>query len=490
MSNVVDSPDVTRVAGAPPSLTSLLQKQRQSFMKEGEVTAEARIDRITRIINLVVENADAIADAVVKDYGSRSHRQSLFSEVVFTLGPLKYARKNVRKWMRSERRRSNFPFNLIGARSEILYQPLGVVGAIAPWNFPIHLALAPLAGILAAGNRCMIKPSETTPHSAQLLHELISGSFDETEIAVVNGGPEIAAEFSGLPFDHLLFTGGTRIGQHVMRAAADNLVPVTLELGGKNPMIVGRSADFAKVASCCVTGKAFNAGQICMSPDHLYVHESQLDSLIAGIKSEALRQFPTMMDNDDYGSVLGERNYLRLQHCLSDATEKGAQVIELKPEGEDFSDQPHYKIPLTLILNVTDEMAIMQEEIFGPLLPVITYRNMDECIHQINQHPRPLTLYYFGHDQQEENQVLRRTVSGGVTVNDLFWYYAQDDLPFGGVGNSGMGAYGGVYGFRQFSHAKSVFHQKKFDVMKLLGLNMNAPYDRKFDKTLRSQIKK
>ncbi len=471
-------------------LRNLLRRQRTAFIAESEVTAEARIDRLTRCINLLVDNSATIVEAVVADYGCRSKRQSLLSEIMSTLGPLKNARKNVKQWMRPERRRSSFPFNLIRAHSEIWYQPLGVVGVIGPWNFPFHLTLAPLAGILAAGNRCMIKPSEYTPNSASLLANLIRDSFDESEIAVVTGGPEIGAEFSGLPFDHLLFTGGTNIGRHVMRSAADNLVPVTLELGGKNPVIVSRTADMTHVANSCIGNKTFNSGQICMSPDYVFVEKDQLDSFISEIRTAAATQFPTMLDNEDYGSVLGDRNYQRLNHYLEDARQKGARLIEMKPNGEDFSNQPHYKIPFTLILDVNEDMLVMKEEIFGPLLAVMTYRNTRECIDYVNQHPRPLSLYYFGRDKQEEELVLQRTISGGVTVNGMISHYAQDDLPFGGVGDSGMGAYHGIHGFRQFSHAKSIFHQRSFDIMRFLGVGLYTPYTRNFDRTLRSQIKR
>jgi coniferyl-aldehyde dehydrogenase len=470
------------------SMRDVLERQRADYLREGEVAGTTRVDRIDRAIALLVDHRDRLVDAMMADFGHRSRHQSLFTDIAASIGPLKHAKKHLAEWMKPEKRRVDFPLNLLGARARIEYQPLGVVGVISPWNFPVNLTFTPLAGILAAGNRCMIKPSEYTSATSEAMAELIGSAFDELEIAVVLGGPQTGADFAGLPFDHLLFTGATSVARHVMRAASENLVPVTLELGGKSPVIVSRSANLQKTTDAIMAGKMMNAGQICLAPDYVLVPKENVGEFVASTQRSVAKMFPSLLDNDDYTSIVNERHYQRLNGYLDDAREKGAEVVEINPANEDFRQQPHHKIPPTLILGADESMQVMQDEIFGPLLPVKAYDQVTDAVEYVNGHPRPLGLYYFGADEREQQRVLTRTTSGGVTVNDVIMHVAQEDLPFGGVGPSGMGAYHGRDGFRTFSHAKSIFTQSKFDVAALAGLR--PPYGDKLMKLLNTQIAK
>lgn len=478
------------VAVASPTgktLIDLMERQKAAQTVEGIPSAEIRIDRINRAIGLLVDHKDRLADALCQDYGHRSIHASWLTDLAGSIASLKHARAHVRRWMKPERRRvTPGLLGLFGATAHVEYQPKGVVGIISPWNFPVQLTFTPLAGVFAAGCRAMIKPSEFTSHTSDLMAELFATAFAETEVAVVIGGAEVGAEFAGLPFDHLLFTGATSIAYHVARAAAENLVPTTLELGGKSPAIIGRSADLKLAAKRVMLGKTLNAGQICLAPDYVMVPQERVTEFVEAAKSAVAAMYPGLKDNPDYTSVINQRHFERLNGYLDDARLKGAEIVEINPSGEDFRQQPFHKIPPTLILNTTSEMKVMQEEIFGPLLPVTTFRSIDEAIAAVNARPRPLGLYYFGTDKAEERQVLSRTVSGGVTVNDVLLHVGMEDLPFGGIGPSGMGAYHGVEGFRTFSHAKAVFRQSRLDITALL----RPPYGPTFSKIVNSQIKR
>ena len=333
----------------------------------------------------------------------------------------------------------------------------------------------------------VIKPSEFTEKTSLLTKELVEEYFTPDECAVFTGGPEVAAAFSELPFDHLIFTGSTATGRKVMESAAKNLVPVTLELGGKSPVFLGESADFAKAGERVALGKMLNAGQICLAPDYLYVPESKQDEAIHGVWQGTANMYPTLLDNEDYASVVTDRHFDRLQELVADARDKGAEVIEVNPGNEDFSNTNARKMPLTILKNVNDDMRAMQEEIFGPVLPVKTYRHIDEAIDYVNEHDRPLGLYYFGQDSNEREKVLTKTISGGVTINDVIFHVSMEDLPFGGVGPSGMGSYHGVEGFREFSHARSFYTQPKIDVAKLGGFK--PPYGPATEKAVKSMMK-
>mgnify|MGYP003322405151 FL=1 len=462
----------------------VLELQKSLNIKEGAPSLELRSNRLDRVVSMVTKYKAEIISALQDDFGNRDPVMSAATEVDSVIGPMMHAKKNLKKWMKTEKRKAAIAplgsaLSLLGAKAEIRYQPKGVVGAISPWNFPLNLALAPLAGILSAGNRVMLKPSELTPASSDLTKLMIEEYFDESEIGVFIGDPEVGAAFSGLAFDHLIFTGGTAIAKHVMKAASENLVPLTLELGGKSPVVVGKSSKIKDTASRVMQGKTMNAGQICLAPDYALVPEDSVDEFVQATVDVTSEMYPDMKDNDDFTSIINQKHYDRIQGYISDAKEKGAEVVEINPSNEDFSQQPHHKIPPTIILNPTEDMQVMQEEIFGPVLPVKTYKDVSETVDYINSKDRPLGLYYFGEDSKEKDYVLDNTTSGGVTVNDVISHIQMEDLPFGGVGPSGMGSYHGYDGFKEFSHAKAVYKQTRFNLMKLAGLV--PPYKKKED---------
>ncbi len=468
-------------------LEQLLQLQRDAFTASRPETMAMRKDRIRRAMALVKDHADAFCKAMSADFGSRAVEQSMLTDIAATVGAGKHALKHMDKWAKTEKRSVQFPLGLLGAKAEVRYEPKGVIGILSPWNFPLQLAFGPLMQVLAAGNRAMIKPSEFTERTSMLMAELVEEYFTRDEVAVVTGSPEIASAFSSLPFDHLVFTGSTATGRRVMEAAAANLVPVTLELGGKSPVIMGASADFAKAGERIALGKMMNAGQICLAPDYMYVPEDKQDEAVAGVSNAASAMYPTLLENDDYASIVSDRHFERLQSMVEDAREKGAEVVEVNPAGEDFSNSNQRKMPLTILKNVTEEMEAMQEEIFGPVLPVKTYKAVDQAVDYVNEHDRPLGLYYFGEDKNEQERVLTRTISGGVTTNDVIFHVSMEDLPFGGVGPSGIGSYHAVEGFREFSHARAVYHQPKIDIAKLGGLK--PPYGKAIQKAAASMMK-
>ena len=468
-------------------LGSILAKQKAAHIRDGAPSAEERIDRIDRAIDLLVTHGDALNKAMAEDFGHRSLDQSGLTDIAGSIGPLKHSKKHLRKWMRPEKRSVDFPLNLLGSKARVEFQPKGVVGIISPWNFPVQLTFAPLANVFAAGNRAMIKPSEFTEKTSDLMKELLEKYYSDEEVAVVTGGPDVGAAFSKLAFDHLVFTGATSIAYHVMRAAADNLVPLTLELGGKSPVILGRSANVEKAANRIMAGKTLNAGQICLAPDYAFVPEEKTRDFVGAAQVAVEKMFPTgMKDNDDYTSVVNQRHFDRLNSYLDDARSKGAEVVEINPTGENFSQQPHHKMAPHLVLNPTDDMKVMQDEIFGPILPIKTYTDTSDAVAYVNANPRPLGLYYFGEDAGERDHVLNRTTSGGVTVNDVIFHVAQEDLPFGGVGPSGMGAYHGKDGFYEFSHKKAIYTQTGSEMLAM----MRPPYTDAFRKQVSGRIKK
>ena len=469
------------------AMHDVLARQRAAFLAELPVAASVRKDRLRRAVDLVIANKDALVAALSEDFGHRSTAMSMMTDIMASVGPLRHAAKHLDVWSRPERRPLQFPLALLGARARIEYQPKGVIGIISPWNFPVNLTFAPLAGVLAAGNRAMIKPSEFTPATSDLMKQLIAKAFDATEVAVVTGGAAAGKAFSELAFDHLVFTGGTGIGRHVMAAAAKNLVPLTLELGGKSPTIVSRSADVGTATERIALGKMMNAGQICLAPDYLLVPRESEAAVVDGLTKATATMYPTLLANDDYTSLLGSRHRERLEAHLADATAKGAKVTVVNPAGEDFTRQNTNKMPLHILQDVTDDMTVMQEEIFGPLLPVVPYDTLDGAVDYVNRRDRPLGLYWFGTDKAEERRVLDRTISGGVTVNDVIFHVSAEDLPFGGSGASGMGSYHGIDGFRAFSHAKSVYSQPKLDIAGIAGFK--PPYGAKTTKSIARQLK-
>lgn len=469
-------------------MQAILNKQRASFTAAMPENMAVRRDRIDRAIAMLLDHKDAFAKAVSADFGHRSIEQTLMTDIMPSVGALKHARKHMESWAKGQKRAPTFPLGLIGAKAKVIYQPKGVVGILAPWNFPVGMVMVPMAGVLAAGNRAMIKPSEFTEEVSQLFADVVPQYFADEEMAVFTGGVEVGTAFSQLAFDHMIFTGATSVGKHIMRAAAENLVPVTLELGGKSPTIIGRSANKAKAGERIALGKMMNAGQICLAPDYLLVAKDQEADMIESVKAGVTAMYPTMLNNDDYTSVINGRNRARLESYLDDARAKGAELIEVNPAGEDFKSSNGNKMPLTIIRGVTDDMKVMQDEIFGPILPVMTYSHMDEAIDYVNAHDRPLGLYYFGNDAAEQERVLSRTVSGGVTINDVIFHNAMEDLPFGGIGPSGMGNYHGADGFKTFSHMRAVYRQSGLDVAGIAGLK--PPYGKKAHATLARELKK
>jgi coniferyl-aldehyde dehydrogenase len=349
----------------------------------------------------------------------------------------------------------------------------------------VSLAFDAIAGAFAAGNRVMLKPSEFTPATSALMAQTIDLYFDEDELAVILGGPEVGAAFSAMPFDHLIFTGATSVGRHVMRAAADNLTPLTLELGGKSPVVIGKSADLSKTAARVMQGKTMNAGQICLAPDYVLAPQESVAGFVDASRAAVAKMYPTLKDNPDYTAMINQRHYDRINSLIDDARAKGGEIVTINPANEDFSQQEHRKIPPTLILNATDEMQVMQEEIFGPVLPIRSYDSIDTTIREINARPRPLALYYFGDDSEESEALLTRTHSGGVTINDVIFHFAMDDLPFGGVGPSGMGAYHGQRGFVEFSHEKAIYRQISSELLAIL----RPPYGAAFKKQMAARLK-
>lgn len=450
-----------------PALAAVFAAQRAAARHQGPVDAGTREDRLDRLIDLLLRNESAICAALSADYGFRSPDQSRFVEIVTSMRPLRIARRRVRRWMRVERRTVGFPECLTGARAEVHYQPLGCVGLISPWNFPINLTVVPLAGILAAGNRAMIKPSEATPATAALLQEMFTASFAADEVAVITGGVEIGKAFAALPFDHLLYTGNAGVAREIMAAAAANLTPLTLELGGKCPVIVGQRAELGHVARRVLFGKWINAGQICLAPDHLYVRTSQLASLIEALQASGRTLWTAERAHQDYVSLVNARHHARLSAWREEARAAGASVIELGPP-LGSGGALHNLLPITLIVDPPDGCAISREEIFGPLLVIRTYEHFDEVIGALQAGAAPLAIYYFGRDRAERQRLLDETSSGALTCNDVVMHYTIDELPFGGVGASGIGAYHGIEGFRALSHAKGVYQQGKWNLSGLL----------------------
>ena len=459
-------------------LEQLFAGQRAAFRSHSMPSAEQRLQWLKALGQMLSSEREALIKAISQDFSNRSADETLLAEIMPSLQNIHYASKNLKKWMKPSRRAVGLAFQPAAAR--VVYQPLGVVGVIVPWNYPLFLAMGPLIGALAAGNRAMLKMSESTPATSQLVKDLLAKIFPEDLVCVALGEAEVGAAFSKLPFDHLLFTGATSIGKHVMRAAAENLTPVTLELGGKSPVIISADVPLADAAERIAFGKTLNAGQTCVAPDYVLVPRQRVEGFVAAYSKVVTQFYPTLKDNPDYTAIINERQLQRLKGLLSDAENKGAKVINLHPEGQGR------RLPQALLLNVTDEMQVMQDEIFGPILPVKSYNDAKDAVAYINAHPRPLGLYYFGDDASEKDFVLNNTTSGGVTVNDVIFHVAQEDLPFGGVGPSGMGAYHGRDGFLEFSHKKAIYTQTNNEILAM----MRPPYGDKYRGQVKARIKK
>jgi coniferyl-aldehyde dehydrogenase len=457
-------------------LTATLSRQRAAFLRDGPPSLAERRGALIKLKNAIWKHREDFVAVVNSDFGHRSRQETLLFDLVSVVDGINYLCRNLRRWVRPQRRRVGVAF--FPASNRVLYQPLGVVGIISPWNYPVALALTPLATALAAGNRVMLKPSELTPQTSACMKSVLSEVFAEDQVAVVTGDANVGIEFSRLPFDHLLFTGSTSVGRSIMRAASENLTPVTLELGGKSPAIVERGSSLSTAARRIAYGKLANAGQTCIAPDYVLVAEQEVDSFVTEYEKEVAKLYPDIASNPDYTSIVNDRHYARLAGLLNDARNKGARVIEVAGPASPGSMTTHPRtIVPTIVLDVTDEMNVMRDEIFGPILPVVPYRDLEDAIGYVNSRPRPLALYFFGTDGPARQLVLERTTSGGVSINETNLHYAQHDIPFGGIGPSGMGAYHGYEGFKTLSHAKGVFDQAKFNFTDVV----RPPFGRLFE---------
>ncbi|PKU22897.1 coniferyl aldehyde dehydrogenase [Telmatospirillum siberiense] len=446
-------------------LRRAFQIQKQAYLQDMAPDRKRRTDRLDRLARLIERHDRAFAKAISADFGHRSHHETQMMEILPVLAAIKNAKRHLGSWMQTRRLPTARHFR--PGQTRLIRQPLGVVGIVAPWNYPLQLSAGPAVGALAAGNRVMIKPSDSTPRFAALFQELARRVFGEDELLVVDPDAETARAFVALPFDHLLFTGSAQTGRLVAAAAAPNLTPVTLELGGKSPAIVDPSANLAKTALRLAQSKLVNAGQTCVAPDYALVPTGYEEHLVDLLRKAITRLYPRIIANPDYSSIINERHFTRLKALLADAHAKGATIIEINP-GRETADPSLRKFLPTLVLGATGEMRLMQEEIFGPILPILTYDDLGDVIAGLGQCDRPLALYWFGEDHGQRERVLQETVSGGVTINDCLWHAGQENAPFGGVGASGSGAYHGEYGFRTFSQEKTVFLQGRRSGISLL----------------------
>lgn len=435
-------------------LEATFAKQRAAFRRNPYPEARLRREHLKRLECAVARAQDELARALDQDFGGRSKYEVLFSEILVSLNAIRHARKHTSEWMRARPR--SLSWLLQPARACIMPQPLGVVGIIAPWNYPIFLCMAPLAGALAAGDRVMVKVSEFTPATSEAIANLIRNTFDPDHVSVATGDADAGRAFSSLPFDHLLFTGSTAVGREVMRAAAANLTPVTLELGGKSPAIVAPDGMVDTAAADIAYGKFLNAGQTCIAPDYAFVPREYLDAFVEALTRYIQRYWPDPVNNPDYTSVINDTHYGRLLSYIEEARERGADII---PVGS-ASNAPSRRLAPTLVVNPADDSQIMRHENFGPVLPIKVYNSMDEVIAYINDHEHPLALYLFSESATTQSRILERTISGGVAVNETLVYIAAEELPFGGVGASGLGRYHGQEGFDTFSHLKPVFRRR------------------------------
>ena len=459
------------------ALFEILERQRAAFAAEMNPSIAVRQDRLDRLAAMNEKHGTRIIEAIGADFGHRSAHETRMAELVLMGATIRHARRHLKGWMRT--RRVPTALHYLPASNRLMRQPLGVVGIVAPWNYPYQLSVTPAVAAIAAGNRVMIKPSELTPRFSELLQRIVGESFAEEEMAVVIGDAQTGKAFTELPFDHLFFTGSTAVGRMVAQAAAKNLTPVTLELGGKSPAILDPSSDLATVAPRLAFGKLLNAGQTCIAPDYAFVPNDRIDSFVEHMQRAVAEMYPRLAANPDYTSIVSDRHFARLQGLLEDARAKGARIVTINPAAETF-DPARRKQPPVLVLGATPEMKLMQEEIFGPILPVLGYDRIEEAISYINRHDRPLALYWFGADSASRDKVLNQTISGGVTLNDCIWHIAQEDQPFGGVGASGTGSYHGEWGFRTFSKEKPVFTQPRLNGMFL----MYPPYGKTFERML------
>ncbi|NRA52994.1 MAG: coniferyl aldehyde dehydrogenase [Gammaproteobacteria bacterium] len=433
------------------SLQSILAAQRAAYAKSPAPTYQQRCQQLTALKQALIDHQHQLVSALNQDYGQRPEQDSLVGDIMPCVININYTLKRLKKWMKPQRRSAGLL--LAPATVRVEYQPLGVIGIMVPWNFPIMLSMGPLVSALAAGNRAMIKFSEFTPNTNAALIKMLSDVFENDQVASIVGEVDVAAKFSALAFDHLIFTGSTTVGRHVMRAAADNLTPVTLELGGKSPVIIAPDMPMATAVERLIYGKCLNAGQICVAPDYILCPKDQVNQFIAQYQRQFQKMYGTSNNRPDYANIINEAQQHRLISWLEDAKQKGAQVVSAN--GQDYDPQSA-NLATQLLTEVNDDMLVMQQEIFGPILPIIGYDNLDQALTYVNDRPRPLALYIMSFDKPTQTKILQQTHSGGVCINDSVFHVAADDAPFGGVGASGMGHYHGKEGFLTFSNARTV----------------------------------
>ncbi|GAB3371320.1 aldehyde dehydrogenase family protein [Spongiibacter taiwanensis] len=471
-------------ADVASALMARLSLQRRSFHEAGIPDLSVRLNRIERCVDFVLEQQDAIVEATIADW---KHKPAAFIkavEIIPILNHAKHIKKHLKGWMKDHKVTPDFPFNLVGAKTYIRHQPLGVVGVMVPWNGPLAMAMVAAMDAFSAGNRVMVKVSEFSPATAALMAETLPKYFDESELAVVLGEVEVSKAFAELPFDHLMYTGSAGTAKHIMAAAARNLTPVTLELGGKSPVFVAADADLAYTAKRCISGRLINAGQACIGPDYVLLPGDNIAAFVGHAKACINAFFPSDRGAEDYASIATDGHFQRMHRLLADARERGAEVITI----DIGADESLRQFNPCLVINPPADSLLMREEVFGPILIIKGYQNMQEAIDYVNAGERPLALYYFGKDKQGQQQVINQTLSGGVAVNEVMMHLSQSRLPFGGVGHSGMGSYwGGDAGFKRFSHARSIFEQGWY--RDIAGM-MDPPFGSTIAKVLKMQLKK
>jgi coniferyl-aldehyde dehydrogenase len=440
-------------------LQACYEVQRRHALEHPYPALEERLERLRALRAAVLAFKEPLAQAIAQDFSARSRDETLIAEILTTVAGIDHTTQHLRLWMRPQRRKVSMLF--APARNTVMLQPLGVVGIMVPWNYPVQLSLLPLVGALAAGNRAIIKLSEFTPHTNAVIQQLLGSCLQPEWAVALEGDVALSSAFAAMPWDHLLFTGSTSVGRLVMAAAAPHLTPLTLELGGKSPVIVAPDANLQTTAESIVFGKLLNAGQTCIAPDYVWVHHTQRQAFVQAMQQAVARLYPTLRNNPDYSAIINERQHARLQSWLQEAQEQGATITTCNPANESFDGTR--KMPLHLIENAPEQSRVMQDEIFGPLLPIKTYNYVTEAMASINAGPRPLALYLFSHDRTVQGLVLEHTHSGGVTINETLLHVAQDDMPFGGCGPSGMGHYHGYEGFLRLSHAKAVHIRGRFN---------------------------
>jgi coniferyl-aldehyde dehydrogenase len=467
---------------ADSGLRNIFDRQRLAFRRAVPDHSQ-RLRSLKHLESAVIDRQSEIVDTISQDFGGRARQETLALELAPLVDSIRHVKRHLAEWMRP--RKVPAGINFFPAKAQVTCQPLGVVGIIGAWNYPVLLTLSPLVDAIAAGNHAMLKPSELAPRTAELLKKIVAAVFPEEFISVVIGGAEIAAQFASLPFDHLLFTGSTRVGKLIMRSASENLTPVTLELGGKSPVILHSEFPLRTAVERILTGKLYNAGQTCLAPDYVFVHQSQVDTFVQLAREVTRRLYPRWADNPDYTRIINNFHYERLTGYIKDAEIRGARVVSLGEHTEGCSSENRVLPPVAL-LDLDDSMAVMQEEIFGPILPILTYKTVAEALRYVNERPHPLALYYFDTHRNRVNAILRSSISGGVTINDVIYHIAQNNLPFGGVGPSGMGHYHGKSGFETFSLKKGVLLQSRFSTLSFL----RPPYGPLSERVIRFLLRK